>query len=52
MAINTTIGVGGLFDVAGKKSVQLTSGPFDQGQPVWSPDGTRIAFTSPRPSGA
>ncbi|WP_456426330.1 TolB family protein, partial [Rhodocaloribacter sp.] len=27
---------------------QITSGPYDESQPVWSPDGTRIAFVSNR----
>ncbi|MBI2686142.1 MAG: S9 family peptidase [Acidobacteria bacterium] len=35
-----------LLDVASKKMELLTTADFDEGGPVWSPDGTRIAFTS------
>jgi dipeptidyl aminopeptidase/acylaminoacyl peptidase len=37
-----------LFDVAGRKAEPLTSGPYSDSAPVWSPDGTRIAFVSRR----
>jgi dipeptidyl aminopeptidase/acylaminoacyl peptidase len=37
-----------VFDVESKKSVQLTSGPYDDAEPVWSPDGRVLAFTSNR----
>jgi dipeptidyl aminopeptidase/acylaminoacyl peptidase len=37
-----------VMDVAGKELRQLTGGDFDDSQIAWSPDGTRIAFTSNR----
>ena len=37
-----------VFDVAAKSQTQVTSGDFDDDEPSWSPDGTRIAFTSNR----
>jgi dipeptidyl aminopeptidase/acylaminoacyl peptidase len=37
-----------VFDVAAKSLTPVTSGDFDDSQPVWSPDGTRVAFTSNR----
>jgi dipeptidyl aminopeptidase/acylaminoacyl peptidase len=37
-----------IFDVAAKSLTQITSGDFDDDEPTWSPDGTRIAFTSNR----
>ncbi len=35
-----------LFDIATKKLDRLTTGKFDESSSSWSPDGTRIAFTS------
>ncbi len=37
-----------LFDVETKKLERLTSGKVDETGPVWSPDGTRLAFLSNR----
>ena len=36
------------IDLESGAARRLTSGPADDGQPCWSPDGSRIAFTSAR----
>ena len=37
-----------LIDIAGGEPQQLTEGDWDDADPVWSPDGARIAFVSSR----
>jgi dipeptidyl aminopeptidase/acylaminoacyl peptidase len=37
-----------VFDVASKALTQITSGDYDDDEPAWAPDGTRVAFTSNR----
>jgi dipeptidyl aminopeptidase/acylaminoacyl peptidase len=41
-----------VFDVASKKSAQVTSGDYDDASPAWSPDGTKLAFASNRTADA
>jgi len=40
-----------LFDLEAKKAEMLTPGNFDDEYPVWSPDGSQIAFVSKRGTG-
>ena len=37
-----------VFDLTSKKLTQITSGRWDEGSPSWSPDGTKVAFSSNR----
>jgi dipeptidyl aminopeptidase/acylaminoacyl peptidase len=37
-----------VFDIASKKDTQLTTDKFDDGAPVWSPDGSLVAFSANR----
>ena len=37
-----------VFDMATKDLKQITSGPWDDASPKWSPDGSRIVFSSNR----
>jgi dipeptidyl aminopeptidase/acylaminoacyl peptidase len=37
-----------VFELASKQTTQITSGDFDDSEPAWSADGSRIAFVSNR----
>ncbi len=37
-----------VYDIATARMRRLTTGDYDEALPAWSPDGTRIAFTSKR----
>lgn len=37
-----------VFDIASKKTTQVTKGPYDDFSPVWTPDGKSLAFVSNR----
>ena len=37
-----------VFEIATRKDLQLTSDKFDDGAPVWAPDGSLIAFSANR----
>jgi dipeptidyl aminopeptidase/acylaminoacyl peptidase len=37
-----------VFDLATKKEEQVTTGPYDDSNPAWSPDGTSLLFVSER----
>lgn len=37
-----------IFDIATKKTTQITKGPYDDGGVTWSPDGKSLAFVSNR----
>jgi dipeptidyl aminopeptidase/acylaminoacyl peptidase len=41
-----------VFDVASKKSTQVTGGDYDDENPAWSPDGSKLAFASNRTADA